>query len=109
MVCCVISKKLLLKTTKQGLGYTSGAKILAILGFSGNQKFSNFSIKDTADFNTISHYVLRNVDINDIKLNNVELLQNLSTYRGKKHSLKMPVRGQKTRTNASTRKKFNVI
>lgn len=109
MVCRVINKKLLLKKIKQGLGCTSGSKIIAILGFSNNQKFLNLNIKDISDFNTVSRFILRNTDISDLKLTNIRSKTALNTYAGKRHASNMPVRGQKTRTNAGTRKKFNVI
>ena len=34
----------------------------------------------------------------------IKRLQDLSTYKGRRHSLHLPVRGQRTKTNARTRK-----
>lgn len=109
MICHVVSKKLLLKKIKQGLGAISGAKILSILGFSSNQTFINLSSHDIYDLKVVSEYILRNVEVMDIKSVNIQLKINCNSYSGRRHLTKMPVRGQKTRTNASTRKKFNVI
>lgn len=107
MVCRVISKKLL-KGIKAGLGATSGAKIVSILGFSNSQNFVNLSSRDSADLKIVSDYILRNVDVAGTKLANIQLKVSCACYSGRRHLLKMPVRGQKTRTNGSTRKKFNV-
>jgi len=107
MVCRVISKKLF-RGIKAGLGATSGSKIVSILGFSNSQNFVNLSPRDSVDLKIVSDYILRNIDVTGMKLTNIQLKVNCACYSGRRHSLKMPVRGQKTRTNASTRKKFNV-
>lgn len=47
----------------------------------------------------IKHYIFQNIKKNfDIK-----------SYRGLRHQDSLPVRGQRTRTNASTRKKYKII
>jgi ribosomal protein S13 len=38
-------------------------------------------------------------------LKQIKMLKNLKTYRGLCHTQNLPVRGQRTRTNAATRKK----
>lgn len=47
---------------------------------------------------------------NDLKrqiTGNIKRLQAMGTYRGKRHAMGLPVRGQKTRTQALTAKKLN--
>lgn len=39
------------------------------------------------------------------KLNCIEFLQDNKSYRGIRHRIKLPVRGQRTHTNAKTRRK----
>lgn len=39
---------------------------------------------------------------------NVEFLMELKSYKGVRHKLKYPVRGQRTHTNAQTRIKFKI-
>jgi len=39
---------------------------------------------------------------------NVEFLIELKNYKGNRHKLKYPVRGQRTHTNAKTRTKFKI-
>jgi small subunit ribosomal protein S13 len=35
---------------------------------------------------------------------NIKLLQEINCYRGQRHKKRLPVRGQRTKTNARTRK-----
>lgn len=43
-------------------------------------------------------------DLQRITANNVKRLKDVGTYRGLRHKAGLPVRGQRTRTNARTRK-----
>ena len=40
----------------------------------------------------------------NIQKNNITFLKNIKSYRGKRHRLKLPCRGQRTKTNAKTKK-----
>lgn len=41
----------------------------------------------------------------ETKLNNITFLKEINSYRGHRHKNKLPVRGQRTHTNAKTNKK----
>jgi len=41
--------------------------------------------------------------------NNIEQLQNINSYRGQRHTFNLPTRGQRTSSNAKTRKRFKII
>lgn len=43
-------------------------------------------------------------DLQRIVTNNIKRLRDIGTYRGLRHKMGLPVRGQRTRTNARTRK-----
>ena len=43
-------------------------------------------------------------DLQRLVTNNIKRLKSISTYRGLRHKAGLPVRGQRTRTNARTRK-----
>lgn len=43
-------------------------------------------------------------DLQRLVSNNVKRLKDINSYRGLRHKAKLPVRGQRTRTNARTRK-----
>ena len=56
----------------------------------------------------ISRYIEQNFKVEgDVRREvtmNIKRLQDLKTYRGLRHRTRLPVRGQRTRTNARTRK-----
>lgn len=43
-------------------------------------------------------------DLQRITANNIKRLKDINAYRGLRHKMGLPVRGQRTRTNARTRK-----
>lgn len=43
----------------------------------------------------------------EVTLNNIDFLKMIKTYRGVRHASHLPVRGQRTHTNAKTSKKLN--
>lgn len=61
-----------------------------------------------ADVLTLRTYIDKNVPVEgDVRREvamNIKRLQDLRCYRGMRHSMKLPVRGQNTRNNARTRK-----
>jgi small subunit ribosomal protein S13 len=110
MICLIISKNLLKnKNIPLGCGKSSISKIMYILGFALNQNFKNLSKQDIADISIIAGRVVRDANINDIKKHNIKNKVDINTFAGRRHRSYMPVRGQKTRTNASTRKRFHII
>ena len=46
--------------------------------------------------------------LKEIIKKNIEFMIELKSYRGIRHKLKYPVRGQRTHTNAKTRIKFKI-
>lgn len=50
-----------------------------------------------------------NLKIFSLKLDNVKYLKYIKNYKGFRHIYSLPVRGQRSRTNAKTRKKNNII
>ena len=43
-------------------------------------------------------------ELRKVVRNNIETLRRIQCYRGSRHTMGLPVRGQRTRTNARTRK-----
>ncbi len=54
----------------------------------------------------ISNYILEG-DLRRENMLNIKRLMDLNTYRGIRHRKNLPVRGQRTKTNAKTCKKIN--
>lgn len=61
---------------------------------------------DQTETNKIKEYMDKNVkiegELRSIIKQNVGLLKELDTYRGQRHSRRLPVRGQRTKTNSRT-------
>jgi small subunit ribosomal protein S13 len=77
--------------------------------FGLNPKLKNNLLKKV-EINKINKFLEQNY-LSDNKLkqqiiSNIKLLVTLKTYKGKRHLLNYPVRGQRTRDNAKTKKKF---
>jgi small subunit ribosomal protein S13 len=60
-------------------------------------------------------FVVKNFKIEEYDKNlklqirkNFKFLNQIRTYRGVRHHLKLPVRGQRTKTNAKTKKRFKI-
>ncbi len=88
-----------------GIGGTSAQKICEKTGIDPNRR-----VKDLTEEETIK---IRNVIENDYKVEgslrgevsyNIKRLMDINCYRGQRHKRGLPVRGQRTSTNARTRK-----
>ena len=88
-----------------GIGLTSAKEICSKLGFAPERRVQELSdseiiqIRETIDSDfTVEGDLRRTVAMN------IKRLMDLKTYRGLRHRNKLPVRGQRTSTNARTRK-----
>jgi len=88
-----------------GIGPASARKILALTGVNADVRVKNLSEEDSAK--------LRNVIEREFKVEgalrtevamNIKRLMDIGAYRGLRHRRGLPVRGQRTKTNARTRK-----
>jgi len=86
-----------------GIGHSMSRKILA-----GARVDMDTRAKDlTSDeVNRIQSYIEKNHhiegDLRQIVRRNIQRLKELQVYRGSRHARKLPVRGQRTRTNSRT-------
>lgn len=86
-----------------GIGLSRSRTVLQNSGVSFDKR-----VKDlTADeVNAIKNFIEQNYKIEGearlIQRQNINLLKELQTYRGIRHMKKLPVRGQRTRTNSRT-------
>ena len=88
-----------------GIGRRLSNEICAKLGLDKNMKAYNLSEDDIARINALlqSDYAVEG-DLRRQVQNNIKRLISIHAYRGTRHRLGLPVRGQRTRTNARTRK-----
>ena len=66
---------------------------------------SFFKQKHLYKFNKIISKVIVEKKLKEKIKNNITFLSNIKSYKGNRHKLKYPTRGQRTHTNAKTRKK----
>ncbi len=88
-----------------GIGKTSSQKILTETGVDFNTRTDNLTESEVAKIREI---IDRNFKVEgdlrrDISLN-IKRLMDLGCYRGLRHRKGLPVNGQRTKTNARTRK-----
>jgi len=88
-----------------GIGRTSARKILAATGINPDTRVKNLteseeaSLRECIDKNYMVEGDLRRTVALDIKR-----LTEIGSYRGMRHRRGLPVRGQRSKTNARTRK-----
>lgn len=88
-----------------GIGLSTSQKILAVTGINPDTRVKDLSEDEV---NEIRTYINKNLNVEgdlrrDVALN-IKRLQEIGCYRGIRHRKGLPVRGQKTKTNARTRK-----
>ena len=88
-----------------GIGHSSAEKICEKAGVD-----QNIRVKDLSEDQSIA---IRNIIENQYKVEgelrsevgfNIKRLMDINCYRGRRHKSGLPVRGQRTHTNARTRK-----
>ena len=88
-----------------GIGLSTSQKILAVTGINPDTRVKDLSEDEV---NEIRTYINKNLMVEgdlrrDVALNIKRLIE-IGSYRGIRHRRGLPVRGQKTKTNARTRK-----
>jgi small subunit ribosomal protein S13 len=88
-----------------GIGKTSAQRILANAGIDENVKVKDWSDDNIKDIRQIlaDDFKVEGQLRSEIQLN-IKRLMDIACYRGLRHRKGLPVRGQRTRTNARTRK-----
>ncbi|MFN4174736.1 MAG: 30S ribosomal protein S13 [Parachlamydiaceae bacterium] len=88
-----------------GIGPTLAAVICDKLKLDRNMRAHKLTQDDIARLNSMlqSEYVVEG-DLRRQIQNNIKRLIGIHSYRGTRHRLGLPVRGQRTRTNSRTRK-----
>lgn len=90
-----------------GIGRATSKRILAEAGVSPDVRVKDLTEADTAKIRSAMEDVKVEGDLRrDIALN-IKRLREIGCYRGIRHRRNLPVRGQRTKTNARTRKGNN--
>ncbi len=88
-----------------GIGRTSSQKILSEAGIDWNRKSDDLTEDNISSIRKIidEHYKVEGDLRREVSMN-IKRLMDLGVYRGLRHRRGLPVRGQRTSTNARTRK-----
>ncbi len=87
-----------------GVGHTTAKKILEEAKVDGNIRVSDLSEKHvTAIRESVGNLSIEG-ELRTDRTMNIKRLMDIGSYRGMRHRRGLPVRGQRTKTNARTRK-----
>ena len=88
-----------------GIGRTSSQKIIRDIGLDHGKKVRDLTDEEGMKIRTIidNEYKVEGDMRREVSMS-IKRLQDIGSYRGLRHKLKLPVRGQRTSTNARTRK-----
>ncbi|HDD64945.1 MAG TPA: 30S ribosomal protein S13 [Firmicutes bacterium] len=88
-----------------GIGHSRAKEIVEATGIDGNKKVKDLTEEEIGK---IGSYIQQNFKIEgELRQEiseNIKRLIDINCYRGIRHKLSLPVRGQRTRSNARTRK-----
>lgn len=88
-----------------GIGPSSAKKILAKAGIDEDIRVEDWSDENIREITRIisDHYKVEGELRSEVQMN-IKRLMDIGCYRGLRHRRGLPVRGQRTQTNARTRK-----
>ena len=88
-----------------GIGRTTSKEILAKAKIDVNKKVGELNDEEVASIRAIiqSDYKVEGAMRSEVQMN-IKRLMDIGCYRGLRHRKGLPARGQRTRTNARTRK-----
>ena len=87
-----------------GIGLATSQKILAECGVNPDTRVKDLTEEEVNDIRSYIKNINVEGDLRREVALNIKRLQEIGCYRGIRHRRGLPVRGQKTKTNARTRK-----
>jgi small subunit ribosomal protein S13 len=88
-----------------GIGRSSSNKLLSEVGIEPDRKVRDLTEEEVVKLrDLIDSGLTVEGDLRRERSQNIKRLQEIGCYRGMRHRRGLPVRGQKTKTNARTRK-----
>ena len=93
--------------TIYGINVTLAKNICKILGYDNNIKIRECRDQDLLKITSIINLYFKFLFSDELKKNiydNIQKMKIMKSYKGIRHSYNLPVNGQRTRTNAKTRK-----
>jgi small subunit ribosomal protein S13 len=88
-----------------GIGLTRSKQVLSATGVNPDTRVKDLSDAEVAALRAEveENYQIEG-DLRRLEAMNIKRLMDIGTYRGRRHRMGLPVRGQRTRTNARTRR-----
>ena len=88
-----------------GIGISTARKIIAETGVNPDIRVKNLSEEDTGKLRQVieAKYKIEGSLRSEVSMN-IKRLMDIGSYRGLRHRKSLPVRGQRTKTNARSRK-----
>ena len=88
-----------------GIGIPTSQKIISLTGVNPDTRVKNLTEEETGRLRQVieSQLKVEGARRSEVAMN-VKRLMDIGAYRGLRHRKNLPVRGQRTRTNARTRK-----
>ncbi len=91
-------------TRIRGIGWPLAKKILKDLKIDDSKRISEVNSDEISKINTkLEEYTVEGELLRQVRAN-ISRLQAIGSYRGIRHTHNLPVRGQRTRTNARTKR-----
>lgn len=87
-----------------GIGKTTSQKILAQAGVNESTRVRDLTENEVQSLREIIASMTTEGDLRRQEQLNIKRLMEINSYRGLRHRRKLPVRGQRTKTNARTRR-----
>jgi small subunit ribosomal protein S13 len=87
-----------------GIGPFLSEKIIKSLNLDPNKRVKNLDESEIVSIRELVRTFKVEGDLRLNNLQNIRRLEEISSYRGRRHKLKLPVRGQRTHTNARTKR-----
>lgn len=87
-----------------GIGQSTSEKLLAEAGVDVSKKVSEWTDDEVARIRLVIEEIKTEGQLRSEIQMNIKRLMDIGCYRGLRHRRGLPVRGQRTRTNARTRK-----
>lgn len=88
-----------------GIGLTTSQKILDKLNIDRNTRVKDLNENELT---SIREYIDQNLtveaDLSRVVSGNIKRLKEIGSYRGSRHKASLPARGQRTKTNARTKR-----
>jgi len=87
-----------------GIGQSNVLDLMKQAKVSNNKRAKDLTEKEIASLNKVLGQMKVEGGLREEIRGNIERLKQINTYRGRRHIANLPVRGQRTRTNARTKR-----